>query len=151
MLKQKKKWQRRALLIESESKNWHFHFLTLIIWASPNQSNRDCLIWFKLNSRHAIRANVNKPSDRSDANVCRTLCHDIAFIPQLMHGKQIGNRKQTYWKNKVHWVKPAIALFYCTDYSLPVIAYCQAFDINMRSVVESQRRCHAKIPSSYMR
>ena len=25
-----------------------FHFLTLIIWTSPNQSNRDRLIWFKI-------------------------------------------------------------------------------------------------------
>ena len=44
-------------------------------------------------NRHAIRANVNKPSD---ANVCCVLCHNTAFVfvtydPQITHGKQIGN------------------------------------------------------------
>ena len=38
----------------------------------------------------------------SDANVCRALCHNTAFIftydPQITHSKQIGNRKQTLWK-----------------------------------------------------
>ena len=33
------------------------------------------------------------------------MCHDSAFIrvtyvPKITHGKQIGNRKQTYWKKK---------------------------------------------------
>ena len=45
-------------------------------------------------NRHAIRANVNKPSD------ARALCHNTAFIfvtydSQITHGKQIGNKKQT--------------------------------------------------------
>ena len=56
-------------------------------------------------NRNTIRANVNKPSD---PNVCRRMCHNTAFIitynPQIMHGKQIGNRKQgtlneTYYLN----------------------------------------------------
>ena len=36
--------------------------------------------------------------------VCRALCHNTAFIfvtydPQITHGKQIGNGKQTFWEN----------------------------------------------------
>ena len=43
----------------------------------------------------------------SDANICRALYHNTVFMsvtydPQTMHCKQIGNRKQTFWKNKVH-------------------------------------------------
>ena len=44
-------------------------------------------------NRHAIRANVNEPSD---AIVCCVLCHNTAFVfvtydPQITYGKQIGN------------------------------------------------------------
>ena len=53
-------------------------------------------------NRQAIRASVNNPSN---ANVCRAVCLNTAFIfitydPQITHGKQIGNRKQTFCKNK---------------------------------------------------
>ena len=46
-------------------------------------------------NRHAIRAKGNRPSD---ANVCRALFHNRAFIfitydPQITQGKQSGNGK----------------------------------------------------------
>ena len=36
----------------------------------------------------------------------RFTCRDVSLhtFPQVTHGKHIGNRKQTFWKNKVHWV-----------------------------------------------
>ena len=42
-----------------------------------------------------------KQAKRCDQNVCRVMCHDTAiilvtFVPQTRHGKQIGNRNQTY-------------------------------------------------------
>ena len=45
---------------------------SLIIWALPRS-----LLFIQSCNRHAIRANVNKPSD---ANVSRALCHNTAFI-----------------------------------------------------------------------
>ena len=32
-------------------------------------------------------------------------------FPHIMHSKHISNKKQTYWKNKVHWVKQTIKLY----------------------------------------
>ena len=32
-------------------------------------------------------------------------------FPHIMQSKHISNRKQTYWKNKVHWVKQTIKLY----------------------------------------
>ena len=26
----------------------------------------------------------------------------VTYDPEMTHGKQIANRKQTFWKNKVH-------------------------------------------------
>ena len=44
------------------------------------------------------------------ATRCVTTQHSssLQYVPELTHGKQIGNRKQTYWKNKVHRVKQTI-------------------------------------------
>ena len=43
-------------------------------------------------------------------------------VPQITHGKQIGNRNQSYWKNMVHWVKQTVKSF---KFSLwKIIKYC---------------------------
>ena len=73
-------------------------FAFFIIWASPKWSNQVRLFQFKVAIRHTLRGNVNKPSNANDYHA---LCHNTAFIfvtydPQIMHGKQTGNRKQTF-------------------------------------------------------
>ena len=44
------------------------------------------------------------------ATRCVTTQHlsSLQYVPELTHSKQIGNRKQTYWKNKVHRVKQTV-------------------------------------------
>ena len=43
-------------------------------------------------------------------------------VPQITHGKQIGNRNQSYWKNIVHGVKQTVKSF---KFSLwKIIKYC---------------------------
>ena len=71
------------------------------------------LVLIQSSNRHAIRAKVNKPSD---ANVYCAMSHDTAsvlvtYVSQITHGNQIDKRKQTYWKNKVHWVKQTIKTY----------------------------------------
>ena len=84
-------------------------------------------------NRHAIRADVNKPSD---ANVYCVLCHNTAFVfvtydPQITHGKQIGNtvekklEKTRYTERMVWLIAKSLTIF-------------------LLSVVECQRSWHAK-------
>ena len=62
-----------------------------------------------------MRANENKLSEQAKRREClphnlsrhSVLC-SLQYVPQLTHGKQIGNRKLTYWKNKVDRVKQTI-------------------------------------------
>ena len=55
-------------------------------------------------NRHATRENINKPSKQAKRREClpRAVSQQISYIPQMTQGKQIGNRKQTFWKNKIH-------------------------------------------------
>ena len=53
-------------------------------------------------SRDVTRVNVNKPRDEK---VCRTMCHDTAFIlvtnvPQITHGKENGDRNKRIEKTR---------------------------------------------------
>ena len=85
--------------------------------------------------------NTCEPKQAKRRDVCCALCHNTAFIfvtydPQITHGKQIGNRKQTFWKNKVHWVKQTIKWFKFSLWKIIVLAahgvnglaYYQEFD-----------------------
>ena len=55
---------------------------------------------------------------------------------QITHGKQICNRKQTFWKNRVHWVKQIIKQFkfslwkiiVLTAHGVNGLAYWKEFD-----------------------
>ena len=68
-----------------------------------------------------------------------------------MHCKQIDNREQTFWKNKVHWVKQTIIWF---KFSLRKVIVpgtvwivwliAKGLTIFLLSVVERQRRCHPR-------
>ena len=67
-----------------------------ILFGQTQIQQSSLLVLIQSWNRQAIRANVNKSSD---PNVCSGMCHNTAFIfitynPQIMHGKQIGNRKQ---------------------------------------------------------
>ena len=73
----------------------------------------DRLFWFKV----AIGTQCMRTSTSQATRMSATRCRDVAttqhssslqYVPELTHGKQIGNRKQKYWKNKVHRVKQTI-------------------------------------------
>ena len=78
----------------------------LLFWRRPNRS----LVLIQSCNKHAMRANVNREATRMPATRCVTTQHSssLQYVSELTHGKQIGNRKQTYWKNKVHRVKQTI-------------------------------------------
>ena len=52
--------------------------------------------------KEAKQNNLSQPRAVSQQSAFITF---ITYNPQLMHSEQIDNRKQTFWQNKVHWVK----------------------------------------------
>ena len=78
----------------------------LLFSRRPNRS----LVLIPSCNRHAMRANVNCEATRMSTTRCVTTQHSssLQYVSELTHGKQIGNRKQTYWQNKVHRVKQTI-------------------------------------------
>ena len=70
----------------------------------------DRLFWFKVAIGTQCGRTSTSQATRMSATRCVTTRHSssLQYVPEPTHGKQIGNRKQTYWKNKVHRVKQTI-------------------------------------------
>ena len=70
----------------------------------------DRLFWFKVAIGTQCGRTSTSQATRMSATRCVTTRHSssLRYVPEPTHGKQIGNRKQTYWKNKVHRVKQTI-------------------------------------------
>ena len=71
---------------------------------------QDRLFWFKVAIGTQCVRTSTSPATRMSATRCVTTQYSssLQYVPELTHGKQIGNRKQTYWKNKVPRVQQTI-------------------------------------------